>query len=68
MAKKQKRFEKVYEESNFGAGVTTAVILDRETGVNYMLVTAVGGGSSITPLLGRDGQPVISPLTGSFEG
>ena len=34
------------------------VLVDRETGVNY-LQTWVGSGSGITPLLDRDGQVVV---------
>ncbi|MDN5710648.1 MAG: DUF6440 family protein [Planococcus sp. (in: firmicutes)] len=34
------------------------VLVDRETGVNY-LQSWVGGGSGITPLLDRNGQVVV---------
>ena len=35
------------------------VIIDRETGVNYLYV-ASGYGIAMTPLLDREGKPIIS--------
>ncbi len=37
------------------------VMVDRETGVNYLFVKS-GYGAGLTPLLDRDGKPVISRL------
>ncbi len=59
-AKKDKRFETVYNQSSF-AGVSTAILVDRETGVNY-LYAASGYSGGLTPLLGTDGKPIITPL------
>lgn len=39
------------------------VIVDRETGVNY-LFTASGYAGGLTPLLNRDGKPIV---TDDFE-
>ena len=38
-----------------------AIYVDRETGVNY-LFSASGYAGGLTPLLNRDGTPVVSPL------
>ena len=35
--------------------------VDRETGVNYVF-HAAGYAGGITPLLDRDGKPVVSPV------
>ena len=52
-----KRFEVIYKED---ASITTNVriLLDRETGVQY-LCTWLGNGGGITPLLGPDGKPLV---------
>lgn len=53
------RFERVY-----GQGVmnTTEIWVDKETGVNYLFHTA-GNAGGLTPLLDRDGKPIISNVT-----
>ena len=56
--KKEKRFVKVSCDGAFGSN---EIWVDRETGVNY-LYHAAGYGAGLTPLLGRDGKPVISPI------
>ena len=56
---KEKRFVRVYVEST--ALEDSAVWVDRETGVNYLFhMDGYGGG--LTPLLDREGKPVISPV------
>ena len=59
MAKKEKRFVQTHVESSVFEN--TAIWVDRETGVNYLFVSS-GESGGLTPLLGRDGRPVISPL------
>ena len=54
----EKRFEKIYSQ---GMIDTVEILVDRETGVNYMFVTS-GNAGGLTPLLNRDGTPVISPV------
>lgn len=54
---KNNRFEKVYSQ---GLG-STEIWVDKETGVNY-LFHASGYAGGLTPLLGKDGKPVITPL------
>jgi len=59
MAKKEKRFVRTFSES--GLQGSTEVWVDRETGVNYLF--HVGGyGGGLTPLLDRNGKPVITTV------
>ena len=37
------------------------ILVDRQTGVNYLFV-AYGYAGGLTPLLDREGKPVVSPL------
>ncbi len=53
----KKRFEVLYSQ---GTLECYRVLVDKETGVNYLMIVS-GGASGITPLLGQDGKPVISP-------
>lgn len=53
---KEERFEKIYSQ---GALTTTEIWVDKETGVNY-LYHACRDSGGLTPLLDRDGKPVIS--------
>lgn len=55
---KNDRFEKVYSQ---GALNTTEIWVDKETGVNYIFRQS-GNAGGMTPLLDRDGKPVISPV------
>ena len=52
------RFEKVYSQ---GVLNIIEIWVDKETGVNYMF-HASGNAGGLTPLLDRDGNPVVSPL------
>ncbi len=57
MAKKEKRFEVVYSQ---GLG-TFEILVDKETGVNYLFrLSGYGGG--LTPLLDRNGNPIVSSI------
>lgn len=59
---KDKRFEVVYRQGMTGS---MKIILDTETGVQYLaMVEGYAGG--ITPLLNRDGKPLLGqgPLDG----
>ena len=57
MAKKEERFVRIHSE-NFGS---ETILVDRLTGVNYLFVQA-GYAGGLTPLLDREGKPVITPL------
>lgn len=55
---KNDRFEKVYSQGTMNV---MEIWVDKETGVNYVFhVNGYAGG--MTPLLDRDGKPVISPV------
>ena len=60
---KNDRFEKVYTQ---GALATMEIWVDKETGVNY-LYHQNGYSGGMTPLLDRDGKPVISPIVNRYE-
>ncbi|MDU3457350.1 MAG: DUF6440 family protein [Peptoniphilus sp.] len=55
--KDDKRFIKVFKEGTLTESME--ILLDTETGVNYLYIGA-GYGMGITPLLGPDGKVVIS--------
>lgn len=56
---KDNRFERVYTQSGFTG--STQILVDKETGVNYIYHSS-GYGGGLTPLLDREGKPVISPV------
>ena len=58
--KKEKRFKVVSEEAFGFSGVTT-ILLDQETGVNYLVISGTAG-EGITPLLDAEGKVVITPV------
>ena len=55
---KNERFEKVYSQ---GAVNIMEIWIDKETGVNYVF-HASGYSGGMTPLLDKDGKPIISPI------
>lgn len=63
MAKKEKRFEVDYQQ---GALDIIEILVDRETGVNYLFRTN-GNAGGLTPLLDREGKPVVTSLAGRTE-
>jgi len=52
---KDKRFKVIYSQ---GTVDVQRILVDRETGVHY-LQTSSGYAGGLTPLLDRDGKPVI---------
>lgn len=58
MAKDEDRFEQVYSQ---GLMSTMEIWVDKETGVNYIFRSS-GYAGGLTPLLGRDGKPVVTPI------
>lgn len=53
-----KRFEKTYSQ---GTMTVMEIWVDQETGVNY-LFHGSGNAGGMTPLLDREGKPVITPI------
>ena len=59
--KKEKRFIVTQTQSGGFTSPGLYVLVDKETGVNY--VYAAGGyGGGITPLLDTNGKPIVTPL------
>lgn len=58
MEKKDKRFVITYSQGTLDM---FQVLVDRETGVNY-LWHASGYGGGLTPLLDREGKPIITTV------
>lgn len=54
----QKRFVKIYSQGTLDV---TEIFVDRETGVNYLFHGA-GNAGGLTPLLNRDGTPVVTTV------
>ena len=54
---KEKRFIKAYSQE-MGS---VMILVDKETGVNY-LFTSSGYAGGLTVLLDKDGKPVITPV------
>lgn len=59
--KKEKRFVVTSYEGNAFSNEAT-VVVDRLTGVNYLFFKS-GYAGGLTPLLDRDGKPVITAIT-----
>ena len=57
---KYKRFERIYVQNELG--VSTEILVDRETGVNYMFYRS-GYSGGLTPLLDKDGNVVITHIS-----
>ncbi|MBE5804421.1 MAG: xylan 1,4-beta-xylosidase [Clostridiales bacterium] len=56
--KENERFQKVYSQGKLKG---TEIWVDKETGVNYLFVQH-GYAGGLTPLLDKEGKPVISPV------
>ena len=63
MAKKEKRFEVAYQQ---GALDVIEILVDKETGVNYLFRTN-GNAGGMTPLLDREGKPVGTSFSNRTE-
>jgi hypothetical protein len=59
----EKRFVKTYSDGAFGSN---EIWVDTKTGVNY-LFHASGYAGGLTPLLNRDGTPVVTPISKTCE-
>ena len=53
--KKENRFKKVYSQGG------VEILVDKETGVNYLFRSA-GYSGGLTVLLDKDGKPVVTPV------
>ena len=64
-SKKEKRFVHLSREGS-AFDVQKDIIVDRETGVHYLLVHS-GYGIAVTPLLNADGTPIVHKMTDHDE-
>ncbi|MBP1533188.1 MAG: xylan 1,4-beta-xylosidase [Ruminococcus sp.] len=55
---KNNRFETVYSQGTLDV---VKILVDKETGVNYVFAKE-GYAGGLTPLLDKDGKPVITPV------
>ena len=63
MRKSERRFIVTEKESSLSNSIQ--IIVDKKTGVNYMWV-AQGYAGGLTPLLDKDGRPIVTAVT-DFE-
>lgn len=55
------RFVQIFEEGFNLFGPESSLVVDRETGVTYLIIRNTFG-SGITPLLDAEGKPVINHI------
>ena len=66
MAKKERRFIEVHYDLGSFSGPNAQILVDRQTGVNYLFVHSADAGG-LTVLLNRDGTPVVTPIPNDNE-
>lgn len=55
--------ERFVESYSQGTTNVRKVIVDKETGVNYLLASSnLTGGCGLTVLMDKDGKPVVTPI------
>ena len=55
-----KRFIVTYKQGGF-IDLEVKILVDKQTGVNYLFVQS-GYAGGLTPLLDRNGNPIVSPI------
>ena len=60
-----RRFIVTYEKGGLTT-LGTRILVDRVTGVNYLFVQS-GYSGGLTPLLDREGRPVVTPISPCHE-
>ena len=60
---KEKRFVKVSTDGAFG---NNEIWVDRQTGVNYLYHSG-GYGGGLCVLVDREGKPIITPISKSYD-
>ena len=61
MAKKKERFVKIFEEGSAAFGIQRTILVDKQTGVNYLWV-ASGYSGGLTPLFDPRGYPIVTAV------
>ena len=67
MAKKDERFVKTFEEGSAAFGIQRTILVDKQTGVNYLWV-ASGYSGGLTPLLDPRGYPIVTAVPRDDRG
>ena len=62
MAKEKARFIMKIAPGSANMFSNTMILVDRETGVNYLFFQAASAGG-LTPLLDREGKPIITTVS-----
>lgn len=62
MAKEKARFIMKIATGSANMFSNTMILVDRETGVNYLFFQSDGAGG-LTPLLDREGKPIITTIS-----
>ncbi len=62
---KDDRFIEAYSQGGF-VNPAVKILVDRHTGVNYMFALS-GYAGGLTPLLNRDGTPVVTPVPNQYS-
>lgn len=60
MSKKEKRF--IIKEQQGGFSLNATVLVDKQTGVNYLYTTS-GYSGGLTVLVDAMGNPIVTPIT-----
>ena len=55
----KKRFEIIYTQ---GTVAQTEILVDKATGVNYLFHWTINNVGGLTPLIDKDGKPVVTPI------
>ena len=58
----EKRFERIYHNGGGLSGPSTTILVDKQTGVNYLYV-ASGYSGGLTVLVDAMGNPIVTPVT-----
>ena len=66
MAKKEDRFVKIYSHGGGFSKPATWILVDKQTGVNYLYAQS-GYAGGLTPLLNRDGTPIVTTVPNKYE-
>ena len=66
MALKEDRFVKTVVDSGGFNDSRMEIYVDKETGVNY-LFSSSGYAGGMTPLLNRDGTPIVTPIPNEYD-
>lgn len=61
MTKNDNRFIQVFKEDSGLFGTESSLVVDIVTGVTYLIIRSLYG-SGVTPLLDKDGKPVITNI------